>query len=173
MYILFSLKVWLTTPWSPAFAWSSWHVKTNSKLIQFNLLLNYKTSLGTNTNLPKELSIFNRTTLSISAVFSRTTEMPASTSMIPKAIGQSPLLNLKLYHLLSLPIKKVNGHSVVSCTRCGTVWKQFFGVRIVYRKLLSVQLVNISSEVEILQKAREQETRHLCIKLKVKNMKGK
>lgn len=120
MYILFSLKVWLTTPCSTAFAWSSWHVKTNSKLIQFNLLLNYKTSLGTHTNLPKKLSIFNQTTLSVSAMFFRITEIPASKPVIPKAVGQSPLSNLKLYHLLSLSVKKINGYSIVSCIRWGT-----------------------------------------------------
>lgn len=46
------------------------------------------------------------TTLSVSATFFRTTEMPVSRPMIPKAVGQTPLSNLKLYHLLFLPVKK-------------------------------------------------------------------
>lgn len=159
MYILFTLKVWLTTPCSPAFAWSSWHVKRDSKLIQFNLLLNYKTSLGTNTNLPKELSIFNQTTFSISAVFSRTTEMPASTPMIPKAIRQSPLSNLKLYHLLSLPIKTVNGHSVVSCTIWGTQFaNSFLGLEMFIENSFLFSWSISLPKVEIPQKARGDKT---------------
>lgn len=158
MYILFSLKVWLTTPCSTAFAWSSWHIKTNSKLIQFNLLLNYETSLGTNTNLPKELSIFNVTTLSVSATFFRTTEMPVSRPMIPKAVGQTPLSNLKLYHLLFLPVKKkMDTLHFQSCTRWATHFgNSFWGLELFIENcFIFSRLMTSLSGVEIPQKARE------------------
>lgn len=101
--------------------------------------------------------------------------MPASRPMILKAVGEIPLSNLKLYHLLSLPAKKVNVYFIVSCTGWGIIFgNRLWGLELFLENcfLFSWSIISLT-EVEIPQKAKEKEMRHLCIKQKVKNMKGK